>query len=292
MREEDNSRKTIPTGFKIYIWILCICALFSLFSLLIYNGYISQLLSESKSFLTSDKEAVLLPEVAINNDQATGGGIEIALSEPVEKDYFNDALFVGDSITSGFTIYDMFYGFNAIYKVGVNPMTATTTAFTTTSTGRELTMTEAVRYYNPRKLYIMLGTNGINWASSEELLSGYKDLIVLLKNENPDCAIIVQSIPPVSKWVALERPSFTKESFDTYNAGLKKLSMEMGIYFLDINAAFTTEDGYLSSDYAAPDGIHFGYGGYQRWYDYLMCHTVHGSSVYHFDNDGYLDCDI
>ena len=134
----------------------------------------------------------------------------------------------------------------------------------------------------------MLGTNGINWASADELLSGYRDLISLLKTENPDCLIIVQSIPPVSKWVSVQRPSFTKDSFDTYNAGLKDLSIEMGVYFLDINAAFTTEDGYLSSDYAAPDGIHFGYEGYQRWYDYLMSHTVHGSSVYHFDENGFL----
>ncbi len=100
--------------------------------------------------------------------------------------------------------------------------------------------------------------------------------------------IIVQSIPPVSKWVAQQKPSFSKDNFDLYNAGLREMCIDMGIYFLDINAAFTTEDGYLSSDYAAPDGVHFGYGGYQKWYDYLMCHTVHGSSVYCINNDGYI----
>lgn len=275
---------------KRSIWILFLPFLFLLFSVFEYNksAGIGSFIKK-RSFTDVNPDLNLLPEEVIEfTPQHSGGGIEIALTEPVDESYFNDALFVGDSITSGFTIYDMFYGFNAIYKVGVNPMTASSISFTTTSSGRELTMTEAVRYYNPRKLYIMLGTNGINWASTDELLSGYEDLISLLKSENPDCMIIVQSIPPVAKWVASERPSFTKESFDRYNDGLKQMCLDNGIYFLDINAAFTTEDGYLSSDYAAPDGIHFGYGGYQRWYDYLLNHTVHGSSVYCFDDNGYL----
>jgi len=288
MKQRQIRRENFTDGFRKSWWIMILPAVFFISAVAVSMIGTGSGRGE-KSFLKTDADAVIHLSEPVSQQSSSGGGIEIALSEPVEEEYFNDALFVGDSITSGFTIYDMFEGFNAIYKVGVNPMSATKISFTTTSSGKELSMSEAVKYYNPRKLYIMLGTNGINWASSDELLSGYRELIKLLKSENPDCMIIVQSIPPVAKWVAQQKPSFSKENFDIYNAGLREMCIEMGIYFLDINAAFTTEDGYLSSDYSAPDGVHFGYGGYQKWYDYLMCHTVQGSSVYCIDSqNGYL----
>lgn len=290
MAERMERRESFMEGFRRSAWLLLLPVLFCtgvlVLSLLTNAGILSR-----RGFITVDPDASVMPgNYSEETEEAVGGGIEISLTEPVTEEYFKDALFMGDSITSGLTIYDMFEGFNAIYKVGVSPMTATSISFTTTATGNDLTMSEAVKYYNPRKLYIMLGTNGINWASADKLLEGYRKLVKILKDENPDCMIIVQSIPPVAKWVADKDRSFSKENFDEYNAGLRQMCIDMGIYFLDINAAFTTEDGYLSSDYSAPDGIHFGYVGYQKWYDYLMCHTVHGSSAYCIGEDGFLKC--
>lgn len=288
MSRDGKRRESFSEGFGRSWWLMVLPAVFFFVSVLLFLTGMKGT-SPAKPFIATDSDAELTnPAGSDLVSSPAGGGIEIALSEPVSRDYFNDALFMGDSITSGLTIYDMFEGFNAIYKVGVNPMSASYSDFTTTSTGRELTMSEAVRYYNPRKLYIMLGTNGINWATTDELLEGYRDFVQTLKSENPDCMIIVQSIPPVSLWLAEEDPSFTKENIDTFNSGLRQMCIDMGIYYLDINAAFTTEDGYLSQDYSAPDGIHFGYDGYQKWYDYLMCHTVHGSSVFSIGDNGFL----
>ncbi|MBP0969375.1 MAG: hypothetical protein J5744_04445 [Oscillospiraceae bacterium] len=283
-----QKRESFLEGFRRCWWLLLLPVIFfSAAAAFFFNGR-EGYPDRCASFVT-DIEAVAVSRGSGDSSAArSGGGIEIALSEPVSRDYFNDALFLGDSITSGLTIYDMFEGFNAIYKVGVNPMSAAYSDFTTTSSGRDLTLSEAVKYYSPRKLYIMLGTNGIDWATTDELLEGYRELILTLKTENPDCLIIVQSIPPVSLWVAEDDPSFSKDNFDRFNHGLKQMCIDTGIYFLDINAAFTTPDGYLSQDYAAPDGIHFGYDGYQKWYDYLMCHTVHGSSVFSIGESGYL----
>ena len=100
--------------------------------------------------------------------------------------------------------------------------------------------------------------------------------------------IIVQSIPPITYDHDMATDSVSKEKIDEYNADLKEIAIRLGIYFLDINAAFATSDGYLSSDYAAPDGVHFSYTGYQKWYDYLITHTVQGSSIYSLNDFGYL----
>ena len=257
---------------------------------LLLHFYLPQMRTPSKALTSANPDADLglLTVASQRASGAAGTGIEIAQTAAVDKSYFSDALFVGDSITSGLQIYDMFAGFNAIYRVGVNTHNASTDLFYETGAGEQLTLVEAVRHFAPRKLYIMLGTNGINWATTEWLLSGYRELVATLVAENPDCIIVLQSIPPVTEKKSRDNRGFLKENFDAYNAGVRQIAIDLGVYFLDINSAFSTPDGYLSLDYAAPDGIHFGYDGYQRWYDYLMTHTVQGTSVFCVGADGFL----
>ena len=288
---EDNIVRKEKTGEAILhmAWLLLLAIVFMIASIVISSRASKYHLSRS-TLHDYDKNADL-GLVTISSTRATsnaGNGYEIPQSVAVDRNYFSDALFVGDSITSGMNIYDMFEGFNAIYKVGVNTHNAMTDEFTTTGSGESMTMVEAVRYYSPRKLYIMLGTNGINWATTDWLIDGYRELVKTIMSENPDCAVILQSIPPVSYEKTVENPSFSKENFDLYNNGIRQLAIELGCYFLDINSAFSTPDGYLDPAYAAPDGVHFGVAGYQRWYDYLLTHTIQGESVYKIDTDGYV----
>ena len=289
MEKNGMRYETVGEALKRTLWLLILPIAFVIASVYIslsavpYHG--------SRSTLHDYNKKADLGLVTIASTRASdnaGKGYEIPESVAVDESYFSDALFVGDSITSGLTIYDMFENFNCVYKVGVNTHNAMTEEFTTTGSGESMTMVEAVKYYSPRKLYIMLGTNGINWATTDWLLDGYRDLVKVIMSENPDCLVILQSIPPVSESKSIENPSFSKENFHLYNDGIRQLAIELGCYFLDINAAFSTPDGYLDPSYAAPDGVHFGYAGYQRWHDYLMTHTVQGGSVYRFNPEGYV----
>lgn len=289
--EETSKRKRETVGEAVgkSLWLLIIPVAFFVASVIVSTRAVSYHLERS-TLHDYDKKADLgLVTVASTRaSENAGNGYEIPESVAVDDGYFSDALFFGDSITSGLTIYDMFENFNVVYKVGVNTHNAMTEEFTTTGTGEPMNMIEAVKYYSPRKLYIMLGTNGINWATTDWLLDGYRELVKAIMTENPDCMVILQSIPPVSESKSIENPSFSKENFHLYNDGIRQLAIELGCYFLDINAAFSTPDGYLDPSYAAPDGVHFGYAGYQRWHDYLITHTVQGGSVYRISDEGYV----
>ena len=282
-------RETIAQALFRTSWILLLAVLILVGAFFLRSSLLKKHKNASTLHHYNPSTLLDISTVAADNISSfAGNGYEIGASAAVDKEYFSDALFVGDSITSGFTIYDMFEGFNCIYKVGVNTHSAMTDEFHTTSSGQAMTMVEAVKYYSPRKLYIMLGTNGINWASTEWLLSGYKELVSVLMRENPNCSIILQSIPPVSEEKAASNSGFSKENFDKYNNGIRQLAIEQGCFFLDINSAFATSSGYLDPAYAAGDGLHFGYAGYQRWYDYLMTHTLQGDSIYIISPEGFL----
>lgn len=206
--------------------------------------------------------------------------------EPVGDEYFADALFAGDSLTDGFRIYDVGQHFHVISKVGLSPGPAVTEKVYKAADGEMLTISEAIKYLGARKVYILLGTNGLGWASPEKLVSDFSKLIDQFMVENPDTYIIIESIPPVTSKMAASRPSYVREQVEYYNSLLKDLAVEKGIYFLDVYSVFLGEDGYLLSSVAAGDGYHITPSGYKMWFEYITTHTIRGNSAFTMDNQG------
>ena len=66
--------------------------------------------------------------------------------------------------------------------------------------------------------------------------------------------------------------------FETKDDLLKALCEERGLYYLDLNAEFSDENGYLLTDYAQPDGIHLTVSGYNKWVSYLCTHTPYSKN--------------
>ena len=62
------------------------------------------------------------------------------------------------------------------------------------------------------------------------------------------------------------------------NQQIKALCEERGLYYLDLNAEFSDENGYLLTDYAQPDGIHLTVSGYNKWVSYLCTHTPYSKN--------------
>ena len=220
----------------------------------------------------------------------TDGELGSVLTEttPVDESYFADAMFIGDSFTQGVEIFKKFGGVTTVWKVGINSHSAMTETFykPTPDSEKLLTMVEAVEYHNPRKLYIMLGTNGIDWESLEWNIEGYSVLIDELALRVPGCYIIIQSIPPTTRETSAARPRLSRENIDKYNALLLDLAMNKGVYFLDVNASLRDEEGYMPDDIAAYDGIHMIPDGYSIWYEYVITHAIKGEAAYTIGDDG------
>jgi len=229
----------------------------------------------------------LVPLQFETDDDSLLGGI-VQESAEVADDYFADAVFAGDSLTDGFKLYGFLREFTTITHVGVNTLSAQTEEFHQVEDGRVLTMVDAIAYYHPRKIYLMIGTNGINWETPQWLIEHYDTLTDMIEAANPDSYIILQSIPATTKSKAEGNSYLALENINEYNRLIEEMCIEKGYYFLDVYSALCTEEGYLPSAIAAYDGTHFGTSGYNTWYNYLKTHTIKGNSAYMVGSDGKL----
>ena len=147
----------------------------------------------------------------------------------------------------------------------------------------------------PAKLYILIGTNAlVQTGNDESFLNYYARMLDELRTALPNTAIYVQSIlAATQETVASDAPGLAPDRLATINAAIQSLCAERGLYFLDLNAEFSDESGYLLSDYAQPDGIHLTVSGYNKWVSYLCTHVPYNkNNPYQAGSTYYLTDDL
>lgn len=199
----------------------------------------------------------------------------VPLSQTVSLDYFNDALFIGDSITSGIGEYKLLPNATVIAHTGINPSSMLTSPVYQTSEGSEgVTLLDAAKDVDARKIYVMIGANGISWIGKESFIGYYTQIVERLKEDHPDAIIYVQSILPVTRERSDSDPTLSNLKIDDYNVSIQKMAEELNVYYLNVAEAIKDSNGALPSEASPKDGIHFGVSTYQKWFDYLMCHVA------------------
>ena len=195
----------------------------------------------------------------------------VPLQPLVSNDFFNDAMFVGDSITTGIDLYGIVKNSPVIAYTGINTSTILTRKVIKTSSGK-VTFLDAMKKYNPKHIYIMLGINGINFQSKTKFISGYRSFVTSVKAQHPNAIIYLQSILPVT--AKKSSGNFANANIDAYNAAIAALATELNVYYLNVAESFKDANGNMPSK-ASSDGIHFGTAYYRRWIEYLKRHTVY-----------------
>lgn len=119
--------------------------------------------------------------------------------EEVPPIYFQDVVFVGDSLTDGLRLYgvpELLPQENVIAYTGINPDTINYSKVLTNRQGQPCTFLEKLIEMQPNCLYYMNGTNGVGWLNNEVLVELNQNFLTEVKKALPDCKIYVQSIFP------------------------------------------------------------------------------------------------
>lgn len=200
----------------------------------------------------------------------------VPLQPKVSDSYFSDAMFVGDSITTGIDLYGIIKGVPVVAYTGINTNTVLTSKVFRTNSGK-ITFLQKMKQYKPKYIYIMLGTNGIHFQSKTSFITGYSKFVDAVKKQHPDAIIYLQSILPVSAKKSADK-KFANSKINEYNALVQKLAKEKGVYYINVAEAFKDKNGNMPSA-ATSDGIHFGPAYYKRWIEYLKTHTVYTGKI-------------
>lgn len=199
----------------------------------------------------------------------------------VDLNYFADAAFLGDSLTVGFSDYQINLGGALICGyTGVGPdAIVNRSAVKSPTRGQEVAL-DVLAAAQPKKLYILLGTNTLTTlGASDRFLAYYGQMLDLLRQTlGQDCVIYVQSIPPVRPEAAAEKPGLATDVLRGVNEQLAQLAASKGCVYLDLWETLADGEGNLKEMLAAPDGVHLSAGnGYGAWVTYLRNHAKYSA---------------
>lgn len=186
---------------------------------------------------------------------------------PVGDDYFADAVFFGDSLTVGHSYYA-----TVPARFVCKSATNTTTVHTFTMDSGKTVMQELLDTPDVGKYYIMFGINELSFTPIDIYIGGYRKMIDMIKQINPEAIIYIQSVLPIERSAKNFDASFPAKIVEA-NTALCALAEEMGCYYLDIYSTMADPQGYLR-DGAAADGIHFAKTEHDMWEQYTKTHAV------------------
>lgn len=216
----------------------------------------------------------------------------------VDTSWFADAAFLGDSLTAGFCAneYNIDVGGALIcgYE-GISPNTVVNrTTVTSPDRGEEVPL-DVLAAAQPAKLYILIGTNAlVQPGNDDSFLAYYGKMLDDLRTALPDTTFYVQSVlTATQEKVSDSLPGLAPDRLAAINAAIQQLCAERGCYYLDLNAEFADDAGYLQTDFSQPDGVHLTVSGYSKWVNYLCTHVPYSkNNPYQAGSTYYLSDDM
>ncbi len=199
-------------------------------------------------------------------------------TQAVDKAWFTQVSFVGDSLTQGMQMYDsglpdaMFCAYR-----GVGPNAIVNGTSCKRADGVAEVPLEALTAQQPKAVYILLGTNVlVRDTDYTSFLTYYRLMLDMIAQALPNADIYVQSITPVRPEVAAQKnhEGLNRDRLCKINNELAAIALEKNCYFLNLWEVLADENGDLKAEYAQPDGYHIQLEGYAVWVDYLRSHTV------------------
>ncbi len=196
----------------------------------------------------------------------------VSVAEPTaptdfDTSFFDDSLFIGDSITTGLYLYGYLDPSLVYAKVGLAPSTALDSEID----GE--TIDSKIKSDNPKKIYIMLGTNSVGYADGNYLADCMGELVQHISKVSK-AKVYVLSIPPITYYAEADYDNaLTTSAINEYNGALEKVISGTKAEFLDLHSVLTAPDGYYYEEYHEMDGIHFMGSTYQVMLSFLEKHS-------------------
>lgn len=207
-------------------------------------------------------------------------------SARVKPSYFDDAVFVGDSISLKLNFYEAANDVLGKAKFLTAGSLSATNALWEVSdksvhpryNGKKMKIEDAVALMGAKKVYIMLGMNDINFVGADKSIENFVTLCKRIKKKSPGVTFYVQSVTPRVAFTSTTTvKSLTNAKINDYNVKLSARCQKEGWYFLNVASVMFDSKGNLKREYCGDPqsmGMHFSNEGCKAWVDYLYTHTA------------------
>ncbi|MEG0457926.1 MAG: GDSL-type esterase/lipase family protein, partial [Oscillospiraceae bacterium] len=196
----------------------------------------------------------------------------IAETSKADEEYFNDILFVGDSLTVGLRAYGYIPSAQVYALTGINVSDALTKKFITFSgSSKQYSISQAVAKTKPEKIIFLMGINGLAWYDENVLLEQYEELVRQIISSSPNSFLALQSLYPVTQSYTNSEPRITNKKIDEFNKKIIKIAKDLNIYYLDTASVLKDSKGNLKQEFSS-DGLHINKKGYDEVLEYILKH--------------------
>lgn len=213
----------------------------------------------------------------------TGSGL-VPECPAVDGTWFDDAVFVGDSVSLRLNYYE-----SAVDKLGgAQFLTAgslgsgnalwpvSDKSVHPTYQGEKMLLEDSVAQCGAKKLYIMLGMNDLSVYGVDGTAENLTTLLKNIQAKTPDLTVFVQTMTPMTATSNILGTRLNNDVIREYNKKLEEVCNTNGWYLVDVASVMYAEDGTLRADYCSdPEdmGVHFTNTGCEAWIQYLLTHV-------------------
>lgn len=231
----------------------------------------------------TEPPATEAPEQTVTTPEApvisTGGARDPVLAPPatqaVGSSFFDDAVFVGDSVSLKLSYYAGSTGLlgkakflvRGSYGVG----NAVYDKLLLTWQGVEMKAEDAIAATGSKKLFIMLGMNDIGLYGVDTTIENWGELLKRIRSKSPGIDIYIQSMTPI--WTGGEKGSLSNANVNKYNEKLKSFASANGCKFIDVAPYMRDTTGGLATVYTSDQYVHVTDAGADTWIRVLKAYT-------------------
>ncbi len=123
----------------------------------------------------TDSDVSSAPESTASVEESSGTASDTSTdNQPTidfDKEYFSSSLFIGDSISTGLSLYGFLDQDNVFAQQGLAPSTALDAEID------GVTLSDKIAAFKPKKIFVMLGTNSVGYADNETLAASMNELV-------------------------------------------------------------------------------------------------------------------
>ena len=221
-----------------------------------------------------DPTAPTVPPPANSREPVTAAPTD----QTVSASFFDDAVFVGDSISLKLSHYAASTGllgnakFLTVGSLGVHNAVNDHPDTRVSYQGvRYTNLEEAVAATGAKKVFIMFGMNDIGYYGIDSTMNMWSTLLSLIRGACPDVTIYIQSMTPV--WTGGEKGRLNNTNVVKYNEKLKAFASANGCKFINIHPYMLDSTGGLATMYCSDKYVHLTNAGAKTWIAVLKAYT-------------------
>lgn len=210
------------------------------------------------------------PKITPKETQAIYDGIK-------EDSFFENSVFVGDSVMMGFRNYilrqeegfmgnpEFLVSGSYSLRMALNPVSDKT--IHPIYQGEQRLIWDSMSMLGVKKAFIALGLNDIGMLSVEDTYENYQKVISAIYEANPDIAIYVISTTNI--YNGSEVGNLNNENVRLLNQKMKNYCARSKEEFIDIADYLIDENGYLKEEYCSDNYVHQTPAAYDIWVQVL-----------------------